>query len=198
MNFQEAQSLWENQGSPIGKDQIARTVESFVDRQRQQVHVNLFFTVACLLVGCLNFYGQFVGNGDPLLIAALRFSLVIAVLPIQLYVWWSSHRTHQHRSKSNLDQRAWLRLMVEDLKGQVHQPNYWLLLYSVGVIGVMSFIKWLEYQRGIDTAAEGVGIVAVVACFMAFVYVGVKIHQRNVLKPRLERYESMLASVSEA
>ena len=194
MNLQQAESLWSDQLVPQrGEHEIAQVVAEDVARTRRQLRWSVFFTIACLLGGIANFYGQFIANGDPLLVSLLRFSVVLMVIPFQVHAWWSLRRRYQERVKSQLDQQSWLATMVADLKRESQRPPYMAMAcYAVVVLGLVVATKWLDYVQGTDTLAECVAIVGVVVALFVLAFAGVWHRQNTFLRPRLAHYQRLL------
>lgn len=192
------EQTWESQATPpIGKEKLREVVTSHVASSRRQIRISFLFCIACVAGAVFNFYGQFVVNGDPLLVAALRFSMVLIVIPFQWHAWWSLKKKHDERLNSQLDQKTWLTKMVEDLHQELYKPAYWkLALFSIVMVVLMSVVKWLDYQYGLDSATECVAIVMVVVLLILAVFAGVWHHRTTVLVPRYERYQALLGLIS--
>ena len=192
------EQTWASQAVPsFEAEQLREVVAKHISRTTAQIRTSFVFCILCVAGAIFNFYGQFVLNGDPLLVAALRFSVVLVVIPFQWRAWWVLKRRHEERARSQLDQRSWLAGMVDDLHNELYRPVYWkLAFFSCLVIGLMIAVKWLDYRYGLDSAGEGFAIVMAVAVLILLGIVGVWLHRKNVLMPRYERYRELLESIS--
>lgn len=200
MNLHEASEKWSTQSVPeLGRSRLDQIVTSHVKATHRQLWFSGMFCIACVVGAILNFYGQFFVNGDPLLVASLRFSVVLVVIPFQWYMWWSLRRKHQERIDSQLDQRKWLEKMVGDLAQEVETPKAWqLALFSLIIVGLTALTKGIEFQLGMDSAAECIGVVAAVIIGIGVVYLGVWHHRKNFLVPRYRWYQSLLHDAEES
>ena len=197
MNLAQAQQVWSSQRiSPMTRDQIQDVIQKSTASAGREMWTTLLMTSGIILLAIFNFYGQYVLNGDPLLIASLRFFMVLAVVPIQVFVWKGLRKRYHDRVNSQFDQKKWLTMTVADLKQQVEHPGDWkILLFCFVMTGVLAFTKYLDVQAGNDSVTESMAIVAVFVAFVAFIWLGRWHYREQFLIPRYDRFRGILSEM---
>ena len=193
MNLDQSQELWGAQGVPQNRRQTPRQlVERYVDSTGRQIRYGWLAVAVLLAFGVFNFYGQFVVNGDGLLVCMLRFAAVMLGSVIHLYVLSEMRRKRDERLSAGLDQRRWLAAMVDDLTEEVSAPPWLMLGFVSLLIGLVGLSKWIDYRTGADSAAECVAVMAVVFAVVVGLLMAVQQYRNHFLIPRRRRLQQAL------
>ncbi|MEM8670120.1 MAG: hypothetical protein AAGG48_21510 [Planctomycetota bacterium] len=198
MTLENAASVWTSQTIPsLSTKELSKMIEHHNAKSKRQLYSSLAFVVLCLIFGAMNFYGQYFVNGDGLLVATLRFSVVLIAIPIHILVHRRMAIDYRSRVDSASNQRAWLEKAIANLETELNGGWWKLASFFSFVMIVVCLTKWLDYRSGADSLAECVAIPVFVLAVIILVLAAVWHYRVAILAPEYDRLNQLLAGVED-
>lgn len=194
MTLEHAEKIWSEQPAPGANiEEIQATISKHLRKTKQQPIFFLIFAILSCVAGTVIFYGSYFQQDEGLLLALLRSVPPWVILPINIIAYRKLKQKLRQQENSQYNQQKCLTLLVEDLKEEADGPKKWIpLTAAFSVVGLVGLVKWLDYQRGGDTAAEGISIVVAVIAISAVVFAFAHHHRKEIAMPRYQYFKNLL------